>query len=63
MINGDGKFKMEIEDNGTGITEEMIHMGHHGLDNMKLRAKRISGELNIKNLGKGTRVTLMAKNI
>ena len=63
MINGDGKFKMEIADNGTGINEGEKQKGHHGIENMKLRAERINGELIINNLEKGTSVTLIAKNI
>jgi ligand-binding sensor domain-containing protein/two-component sensor histidine kinase len=63
LINGDGKFKMEIADNGTGINEEEKQKGHHGIENMELRAKRINGELIIENLEKGTRITLIAKNI
>jgi len=63
MINGDGKFKMEISDNGTGIKEEVKHKGHHGIENMEMRAKRIGGDLRIDKLERGTSVTLMAKNI
>lgn len=63
MINGDGKFKMEIVDNGTGINKETINKGHHGIENMELRAERINGELKIEKLEKGTGVTLIAKNI
>jgi two-component sensor histidine kinase len=63
MINGDGKFKMEIADNGTGINEEEKHKGHHGIENMEMRAKRIGGDLRINKLDQGTRVTLIAKNI
>ncbi len=63
LVNGDGKFKMEIADNGTGINEEEKQKGHHGIENMELRAKRINGELIINNLEKGTSVTLIAKNI
>jgi ligand-binding sensor domain-containing protein/signal transduction histidine kinase len=63
LINGDGKFKMEIADNGMGINKEEKQKGHHGIENMKLRAKRINGELTIQNLAKGTRVILIAKNI
>ena len=54
---------MEIANNGTGINEEERQKGHHGIENMKLRAKRINGELTIQNLAKGTRVILIAKNI
>ncbi|MCW8813446.1 MAG: triple tyrosine motif-containing protein [Chlorobium sp.] len=62
MINGDGKFKMEIADNGMGINEEK-QKGHHGIENMELRAKRINGALIIRKLEKGTSITLIAKNI
>ena len=63
MINGDGKFKMEIVDNGAGITVDERHGGHHGIENMEMRAQRIGGELTINKLDKGTSVTLVAKNI
>ena len=63
MINGDGKFNMVIADNGAGINEEEKQKGHHGIENMELRAKRINGELIIENLEKGTSVKLIAKNI
>ena len=63
MINGDGKFRMEIVDNGTGINQEEKQTGHHGIENMKLRAERINGELKIEKLEKGTSVKLIAKNI
>jgi hypothetical protein len=63
MINGDGKFKMEIADNGTGIKVDERHGGHHGIENMEMRAKRINGELIIADLEKGTSVKLIAKNI
>ncbi len=39
LVNGDGKFKMEIADNGLGINEEEKQKGHHGIENMELRAK------------------------
>jgi ligand-binding sensor domain-containing protein/two-component sensor histidine kinase len=63
LINGSGKFKMEITDNGKGMDEEEKHKGHHGIENMKLRAERIGGELIINHLEKGTSVILIAKNI
>jgi two-component sensor histidine kinase len=63
MINGNGKFKMEIIDNGAGIKVDKRHGRHHGIENMEMRAKRIGGELNINNLDKGMSVTLVAKNI
>lgn len=63
LINGSGKFKMEISDNGKGMDEEEKHKGHHGIENMKLRAERISGELSICHLEKGMSVELIAKSI
>jgi ligand-binding sensor domain-containing protein/two-component sensor histidine kinase len=63
MINGDGKFKLEISDNGIGMNESEIHKGHHGIENMELRAKRINGKLKIEKLEKGTSVNLITKNI
>ena len=39
------------------------HGGHHGIENMEMRAKRIGGELRINNLDKGTSILLIAKNI
>ena len=63
LVNGDGEFKMDIIDNGIGIEFSEKHTGHHGMENMQMRAKRIGGELKIEKLEKGTRVTLIAKNI
>jgi len=55
--------RMNITDNGTGIEFSEKHTGHHGMENMQMRAKRIGGELKIEKPEKGTRVTLIAKNI
>ena len=63
MINGDGKFKLEISDNGIGMNESKMLKGHHGIENMKLRAERINGEIKIENLEKGTKIILVAKSI
>jgi signal transduction histidine kinase len=63
IINGNGKFKMEIVDNGAGIKVDERHGRHHGIENMEMRAKRIGGELTINNLDKGMSVTLITKNI
>ncbi len=63
LINDDGKFKMDITDNGTGIESIEKHSGHHVLENMQMRAKRIGGELRIEEPERGTCVTLIAKNI
>ena len=54
---------MTICDNGKGINGDIIHKGHHGLDNMKLRAERIGGKLLIENMDRGIKVTLIARNI
>jgi len=62
LTNGNGKFRMEISDNGAGIDMSQSHTGHHGLENMKLRAARIGGDLKIETR-QGTRVILTAKAI
>jgi len=62
LTNGDGKFRMEIADNGIGMNLTQDHPGHHGLENMKLRAARIGGDLKIETFS-GTQVILMAKAI
>jgi signal transduction histidine kinase len=62
LTNGEGKFRMEIGDNGIGIDVAQERSGHHGLANMKLRAARIGGDLRIETLP-GTRVILTAKAI
>jgi signal transduction histidine kinase len=60
LTNGNGKFRMEISDNGTGIDMSQSHTGHHGLENMKLRARKIGGELQIEK-NQGTRIILITK--
>jgi ligand-binding sensor domain-containing protein/two-component sensor histidine kinase len=62
LTNGEGKFRMEIADNGIGMDLNQDHPGHHGLENMKLRAARIGGDLRIE-IQQGTLVTLTAKAI
>ena len=62
MTNGDGKFKLEINDNGKGIELNEKSSGFHGLQNMKLRAERIGGELKTEN-NNGTRIILTVKEI
>ncbi len=62
LTNGNGKFRMEISDNGTGIDMNKTHTEHHGLENMKLRAARIGGDLKVETR-QGTRVILTAKAI
>jgi len=60
LTNGEGKFRMEIADNGIGMDLNQGHPGHHGLENMKSRAARIGGVLIIE-IQQGTLVTLTAK--
>lgn len=62
MTNGDAKFKLEICDNGKGIELNEKSSGYHGLQNMKLRAERIRGELKIENKN-GTRIILTVKEL
>ena len=62
MTNGDGKFKLEITDNGKGIELNEKNSGFHGLQNMKLRAERIGGKLKTEN-NNGTRIILTVKEI
>ena len=57
LTNREGKFRMEISDNGTGIDRSHKPSGHHGLENMTLRAGKIGGELKIEN-DQGTWITL-----
>lgn len=62
MTNGDGKFNLEISDNGKGIVLNEKSSGSHGLQNMKLRAERIGGVLKIEN-NNGTKITLIVKEL
>lgn len=62
LTNGEGKFRMEIADNSIGIDTTQQRSGHHGIANMKLRAARINGDLQIEPRD-GTRVILTAKAI
>ena len=62
MTNGDGKFKLEISDNGKGIELDEKSSGFHGLQNMKLRAERIGGDLKMENIN-GTRIIFTVKEL
>lgn len=46
LVNCDGVFSMRIEDNGSGISSEKKLKGN-GLRNMKMRADRIQGKLEL----------------
>jgi len=51
-----GKLLMAIHDNGIGVQENVRRSGH-GMQNMKMRAKRIRGELEVESNG-GLTITL-----
>ncbi len=54
----DKRFNMMIADEGSGFDEQNIERGN-GLDNMKIRAKELKGELTIDSiLEKGTEIRL-----
>lgn len=51
---------LEIVDNGSGFSLENVKEGSRGLGNIKERARRINGNLNITSTpGQGTRITLV----
>lgn len=54
-------FRMTIRDNGCGINLT-LHKAGHGLRNMRVRAQRIKGEINISNQA-GTTIELTVQNI
>ncbi|HTP13516.1 MAG TPA: ATP-binding protein, partial [Bacteroidota bacterium] len=58
---GEGKFTMQIDDNGRGFTEEGITPGS-GLQNLRARARLMNGEVTIDSKpGHGTHVALVVK--
>ncbi len=61
LINTHKEFSMKISDNGKGFDEEKIKKGN-GLQNMKMRAKRIGATLEIED-SKGTIILLQSKNL
>jgi len=56
LLNNEREFIMTIEDNGKGLEHKKSGTGH-GLRNMKMRAERISGAIDIRSKN-GTKVTL-----
>ena len=61
LKNYEKVFQMKISDNGKGFDEERIKKGN-GLQNMKMRAKRIGATLDILN-SQGTIIYLQAKSL
>ncbi len=57
ISKGDGRYLIEITDNGKGFEPETIVMGN-GLNNMKKRAREIGGTLQLKSSKKGTSILL-----
>ena len=62
LTNGTGTFIMEIYDNGSGFKANIKNTGHHGINNMHMRAKRIGGELLIESCP-GTKIILKARSL
>ena len=62
LTNGTGTFIMEIYDNGSGFKANIKNTGHHGINNMQMRAKRIGGELLIESCP-GTKIILKARSL
>lgn len=61
LVNSYKDFKMKIRDNGSGFDQEGIRKGN-GLQNMKMRANRLGGNLDIIN-SEGTTILLKTKNL
>lgn len=55
----DGKYLLEIKDNGVGMPES-VRAGGHGMKNMKLRAARIKAEIDLEN-NNGLKITVTGK--
>ncbi|MBX2991895.1 MAG: ATP-binding protein [Bacteroidetes bacterium] len=54
-------FLLTIADDGVGFDEEKIKKGH-GLDNLRRRAEKLGGKINImSSVGKGTTTELSFK--
>ncbi len=60
IYNKSGKFNLKISDDGKGFVNN--NKGHHGIENMKLRASKINGEINISN-ETGTTIVFVTKAI
>jgi ligand-binding sensor domain-containing protein len=58
----DQHFRVRVQDNGSGINEEILSLGrqgHYGLAGMKERADRLGGSISIRSrVGEGTEVDL-----
>jgi len=58
----DQHFRIRVQDNGSGINEEILNIGrqgHYGLAGMKERADRLGGSISIRSrVGEGTEVDL-----
>ena len=61
LINSEKTFTMSIADNGKGFDNTQISRGN-GLRNMKMRARRIGGSIEITST-KGTEILLKTKNL
>jgi signal transduction histidine kinase len=59
---GEPMLQIRIQDNGCGITEDILNLqrpGHYGIAGMKERAERLGGNISIRSrVGKGTEITL-----
>jgi signal transduction histidine kinase len=62
LTNGNGFFNMEISDNGNGFNWQKSKTGHHGIENMRMRAERIGGTLQMHS-DKGTCIILKTRAI
>jgi signal transduction histidine kinase len=57
----DGKLRLVIQDNGRGMAADGKVPFHHGLDNMRARAERLGGVLELESSpGRGLRITVTA---
>ena len=61
LSNEKSQFHMQIHDNGTGFNPETGHKGH-GLKNMKMRADRIRGQLDIT-VNNGVQINLITDRL